>query len=80
MTKNDRLGVRSILYFINYKMVIVVLCIERKALFFIRTEREKCCRWLCATYTFMLILLSLEMLFGMRNESHTQMASCELIP
>ena len=38
MCKFDRLGVRSILYIINYKMAIVVLNIERKVLFFIRTE------------------------------------------
>ena len=43
--KVDGLGVRSILYFINYKMVIVVLYIERKVLFFIRTERGKYGGW-----------------------------------
>ena len=51
--KNDGLGVRSILYFINYKMVIVVLnlYLREKFCFFIRTERGKCCGWAwCCLY------------------------------
>jgi hypothetical protein len=43
----DGLGIRTILYFINYKMVIVVLYLylREKFCFFIRTERGKCCGW-----------------------------------
>ena len=36
--KNDGLGVRSILYLINYKMVIVVLQIERQVLFLLEEK------------------------------------------
>jgi hypothetical protein len=45
--KNDGLGIRSILYLINYKMVIVVLnlFLREKFCFFIRPERRKCCGW-----------------------------------
>ena len=42
---NYGLGVRSILYLINYKMVIVVLYLYLRdfGFFFIRRERRKCC-------------------------------------
>jgi hypothetical protein len=50
--KNDGLGVRSTLYFINYKMVIVVLnfiSVIKES--FKWTERGKCCGWLwCCLY------------------------------
>ena len=50
---NNGLGVRSILHFISYKMVnsCALFIFERKVLFFIRTERGKCCGWAwCCLY------------------------------
>ena len=82
--KNDGLGVRSILYFINYKMVIVVLnlYLREKFCFLLELKGEV----LMALYfvddacILMLILFSQEGLFGPRNESHTQVTSCETSP
>ena len=79
MTKNDRLGVRSILYFINYKMVIVVLYLylREKFCFFIRTERGKCCGWAwCCLY----FDANSTLLGRVADKEHTQETSCEPIP
>jgi hypothetical protein len=64
-------------------MVNAVLYIERKVLIFLLEQKGGSIvndSGLCAAYIFILILLSQEKLSGMRNESHTQVASCEPIP
>ena len=79
--KNDGLGVRSILYFINYKMVIVVLYLYLRERFCLLLEKK----WGSvvdepdAVCILMLILLSWEGLLT-RCESRTQVNPFEPIP
>ena len=78
---NEGLGVRSILYFINYKMVIVVLCLYLRERFCFLLEKKggSVVGGPGAVCIYMLILLSWEGL-QTRSESHIQMTSCEPIP
>ena len=43
--KNDGMGVSFILYFINYKMVLVVFNLYLRKESFEWTEKGKCCGW-----------------------------------
>jgi hypothetical protein len=79
--KIDGLGVKCILYFINCRMVIVVLnlyLIEKSLL--IGQKGRNIVECPGAVYILMLIPLPKEGLPRRRSESHTQVTSCELSP
>jgi hypothetical protein len=75
--KNGELGIRSILYFINYKMFIVVLNLYLRRKSLLSECKGGSVGGPGAACILMLILLSQKGLSGPRNESHTQVNSCE---
>jgi hypothetical protein len=80
--KNDGMGVRCILYFINYKMVIVVLNLYLREKFCSLLEQKggSVVDGTGSACILMLILLSQEGLSGRQNESLTKVTSYEPSP